>query len=80
MQSLVFSEIRALGTMSFKQLIFDDLEEIVLPADLLVDPTNKEIEAPQDSRFQMAKRMDDFMTRATDVHPSNSKIRPHLLI
>jgi hypothetical protein len=72
--------MRVLGTMSLKQLIFDDLEEIVLPADLLIDPTNKEIEAPQDSRFQMAKRMDDFVTRAADVHPSTSKLYPHLLI
>ena len=53
--------------MSFKQLLFDDLEEVVLPADLLVDPANGEVEAPQDPRFQILKRMDSFVTRAADV-------------
>ena len=59
--------MRVLGTMSFKQLLFDDLEEVVLPADLLVDPANGEVEAPQDPRFQILKRMDNFVTRAADV-------------
>ena len=59
--------MRVLGTMSFKQLLFDDLEEVVLPADLLVDPANGEVEAPQDPRFQILKRMDSFVTRAADV-------------
>ena len=53
--------------MSFKQLIFNDLEEIVLPADILVDTTNSEIEAPQDARFQIAKRMEAFVARVGQV-------------
>lgn len=53
--------------MSFKNLLFDDLEEIVLPADVLVDPANGDIEAPQDPRFQIKKKMDAFVTRAADV-------------
>ena len=53
--------------MSIKQLLFDDLEEISLPADILVDGTNSGIEAPQDPRFQIAKKMDEFVQRAADV-------------
>ena len=67
LQSLIFSKMRVLGRMSFKQLLFDDLEETVLPADLLVDPSNGDVEAPQDPRFQILKRMNDFVTRAADV-------------
>ena len=74
MQSMVFSEMRVLGTMSFKQLVFDDLEEIVLPADVLVDSANGDVEVPQDPRFQMAKRMNDFVTRAADVSLSIGKM------
>lgn len=57
--------------MSFKKLLFDDLEEIVLPASLLIDPANGDIEAPQDPRFQILKKMDAFVTRAADVSTVN---------
>ena len=67
LQSFVFSEMRVLGTMSFKQLLFDDLDEIVLTADALIDTANEKVEAPQDPRFQIAKRMNNFITRAADV-------------
>lgn len=53
--------------MSFKKLVFDDLKEIVLPANLLVDPANENVEAPQDPRFQIWKKMDSFVIRAADV-------------
>ena len=53
--------------MSLKQLLMDNLEEISLPADTLMDEANWDVEAPQDPRFQMAKRMDDFIRRAADV-------------
>lgn len=54
--------------MSFKQLLFHDLEELVLPADPLLEATNGDVEAPQDPRFQMAKKMDAFVTRAADPY------------
>ena len=53
--------------MSFKQLLFDDLEDTVLPASILVDPANSDVEAPQDPRFQILRKMDLFVTRAADV-------------
>ena len=64
---MIFSDMRALTTFSIKQLIFRDLEEIVLPADELLDHGYDTVEAPQDPRFQIAKRMDQFVTRVGDV-------------
>ncbi len=59
--------MRVLGTISLKEFLFDDLEELVLPADILIDLANRDIEAPQDPRFQISKRMDAFVERAADV-------------
>lgn len=56
-----------LANFSFEQVMLDDLEEIVLPADVLVDQTNSDAEAPQDPRFQIAQRMNDFILRAANV-------------
>ena len=50
-----------------KKFLFDDFEELVLPADVLIDPENGDIEAPQDPRFQISKRMDAFVTKAANV-------------
>lgn len=50
-----------------QQLLFDDLAELVLPADVLIDPANNDIEVPQDPRFQIAGRMDTFLSRAGQV-------------
>ena len=53
--------------MSFKKLIFDDLEEIVLPEDVVLDEANSEVEAPQDPRFQISRIMRDFLSKSADV-------------
>ena len=50
-----------------KQLLFDDLAEIVLPADVLLDERNADVELPGDPRFEMVKGMDDFASRACQV-------------
>ena len=67
LQSLIFSEMRVLGAISLKQFLFDDFEELVLPADILIDSVNREIEAPQDPRFQISRRMDSFVAKAANV-------------
>ena len=64
---MIFSEMRVLGIISIKKFLFDDFEELVLPADVLIDPANGDIEAPQDPRFQISKRMDAFVTKAANV-------------
>ena len=59
-----------LGRMSIKQFIFDDLAELVLPLDILVDPQNSEVEAPQDPRFHIAQKMELFVSRVGQVSTS----------
>ena len=53
--------------MSIDRFIFEDLAEVVLPADILVDPGNSEVEAPQDSRFKISERMRMFVSRVGEV-------------
>lgn len=62
--------MKVLGRMSIKQLLFDDIAEIVLPADPLVDLHYGEVEVPRDPRFQIAKSMDAFVTRVSEVRSS----------
>ena len=56
-----------LGKLSVKQLLYYDLAEIVLPADILLDVRNWGVEHPGDRRFQIRKRMDEFAARAGQV-------------
>ena len=55
------------GLSSTKQMLFDELADLVLPADILLDPANHEVEVPQDPRFHMARIMDKFTTRVVQV-------------
>lgn len=61
--------MKVLGEITITKLIYDDLAEIVLPADILLDPANGNVEAPHDPRFQMAKEMSGFVLRIGDVGP-----------
>ena len=67
LQSLIAGEAKSEDTNSFKQFIFDDLGEIVLPANLLIDPANDLVEAPNDPRFQIARKLEDFVARGGEV-------------
>lgn len=67
LQSLIFHDMKVLGTITITRLIFEDLEEMVLPADILLDPANGNVEAPHDPRFQIAKEMREFVLRIGDV-------------
>ncbi|KAL8728353.1 MAG: hypothetical protein Q9181_005374 [Wetmoreana brouardii] len=66
LQSLVFHDMKVLGKITITKLIFDDLEELVLPADILIDPANGNVEAPHDPRFQIAKEMRGLVLRIGD--------------
>ena len=59
--------MKVLGTFTITKFIFDDLEEMVLPADILLDPANTNVEPPHDPRFQIAREMRDFVLRVGDV-------------
>ncbi|MCJ1249982.1 hypothetical protein MMC30_007208 [Trapelia coarctata] len=43
------------------QFYFNDLTEIVLPAPILVDVKNFDVEAPHDPRFQISEKMNKFV-------------------
>ncbi|KAI4239402.1 MAG: hypothetical protein LQ349_000423 [Xanthoria aureola] len=66
LQSLLFHDMRVLGKITITTLIYDDLAELVLPADVLLDPANGNVEAPHDPRFQLAKKMSGFVLRIGD--------------
>jgi hypothetical protein len=50
-----------------KQLLVGELADMVLPADILLDTANGNVEAPQDARFQLARCLDSFITRVRHV-------------
>ncbi|EFX05788.1 amino-acid n-acetyltransferase subunit [Grosmannia clavigera kw1407] len=64
MQDLIFADNIMLGQMSIRQVMDDDLALLVLPASMLLDPTNDEVEAVQDPRFAVAQHMEEFRQRA----------------
>ncbi|KAL8912645.1 MAG: hypothetical protein Q9171_002370 [Xanthocarpia ochracea] len=66
LQSLIFNDMKVLGKITITKLIYDDLAELVLPADALLDPANGNVEAPHDPRFQMAREMGAFVLRIGD--------------
>jgi len=66
-QSLILNEMKVLDQMSIKQLLYYDLEEITLPASVLIDPTNDEYEAPQHPRYQINAKMETLISRSADV-------------
>lgn len=82
LQSLLFEDMKILKRKSIQEVLYDDLAETVLPADLLIDRQNHEIEFVQDPRFQIAKRMNEFVLRASEVRrrrrekKGNSFFRP----
>ncbi len=75
--------MKVLGKITITKLIYDDLAELVLPADALLDPANGNVEAPHDPRFQMAREMGAFVLRIGDVgalpRPSNSHVLNQLV-
>ncbi|KAL8817087.1 MAG: hypothetical protein Q9223_004014 [Gallowayella weberi] len=66
LQSLIFHNMKALGQVTITKLIYDDLAELVLPAAILLDPANGNVEAPHDPRFHMVKEMNGFVLRVGD--------------
>ncbi|KAL1907463.1 N-alpha-acetyltransferase, non-catalitic subunit [Sporothrix stenoceras] len=63
-QSLIFADNIMLGQHSIRQIMDDDLSIVVLPANLLLDPINDEIEVVKDPRFALAKQMEEFRNRS----------------
>lgn len=67
LQSLIFRNYGIPERSTTKELLYKDLEELVLPASLLLDPANEYVEAPHDDRFQIARRMERAVDTICDV-------------
>lgn len=57
-----------LGHKSIREILDDDLATITLPASLLLDRANDEIEVPTDPRFLIASRVELFRQRAASSY------------
>ncbi|KAI1001414.1 hypothetical protein K3495_g6783 [Podosphaera aphanis] len=68
LQHYLFSDMIILGSMSIRQVIDDDLAITVLPAHVLLDRSNDEIEIPFDPRHKMAAQMEYFRSRAAGCY------------
>ncbi|OAX84148.1 hypothetical protein ACJ72_01475 [Emergomyces africanus] len=66
-QSLLVHDMEILGAVDVKDFFYDALAELVLPYSQLLDRKNEEVEAPSNSRFQIAKHMDNFVKRAAQA-------------
>ncbi|KAL8789606.1 MAG: hypothetical protein Q9213_001042 [Squamulea squamosa] len=77
LQSLIFHDMKVLGKITITKLIHDDLAELMLPADVLLDSANSNVEAPHDPRFQMAKEMNGFILRVGDAENLDVELRKY---
>ncbi|KAJ5543567.1 NatC N(alpha)-terminal acetyltransferase Mak10 subunit [Penicillium sp. DV-2018c] len=63
LQALIVSNMTILGAVPVKQFLYDELAELVLPANVLLEANTDEVEMPSNPRFQIAQKMDSFMKR-----------------
>ncbi|KAL9579739.1 MAG: hypothetical protein Q9212_004928 [Teloschistes hypoglaucus] len=77
LQSILFHDMKILGTVTITKLVFDDLEELTLPADILLDPANGNVEAPQNPRFQIAQAMREHVLRIGDAESLDVELRKY---
>lgn len=54
-------DMTILGAVSVKQFLYDELAELVLPANLLLEANTDDVELPTDPRFQIAQQMNGFV-------------------
>lgn len=64
------NDLTILGSVSIKQLLYDDLAGLVLPSSVLLQADMDETEMPSNPRFQIAKLMDGFVKRFAQVGPT----------
>lgn len=69
---MIVNNMTILGAVPVKQFLYDELAELVLPSSILLEANMDDIEVPSDPRFQIAKQMDAFVQRFSQVctfHP-----------
>ncbi|TKX19480.1 hypothetical protein C1H76_8329 [Elsinoe australis] len=68
MQGLLFKSSSVLSTYPHLDLLLSDIRTLVLPASSLLFPQNWETELPSSPRFQIARKLDDFLTRSLEEY------------
>ena len=63
----MFGKFKLPSKSETKGYFLDELQQLVLPADPLLDPANAMVEAPHDDRFQMAQGIDQILENVVDV-------------
>lgn len=53
--------------LNIEDYFLDELQQLVLPADPLLDPRNRLVEAPKDDRFHMAQGIQKFIDNVLEV-------------
>ena len=68
MQGLYFKNSMIANIVPHIDILITDLRELVMAGDPLFSADNWEVELPSDPRYQLARKVDDFLTRATDEY------------
>ncbi|GAM83681.1 hypothetical protein ANO11243_016700 [Dothideomycetidae sp. 11243] len=68
MQGLLFKGASVLGQLPHADLILNDIRLTVLPASDLLDQKNWSIELPSSPRYEIARKIDDFIVRSLDEY------------
>jgi hypothetical protein len=68
MQGLLFKGAKVLAKTPHLDLLLEDIRSLVLVGDPLLDPANWQVELPSDPRYQSARHIDEFMSKAMDEY------------
>ncbi|KAL1306490.1 hypothetical protein AAFC00_005185 [Neodothiora populina] len=68
LQGILFKESRFAASIDHIDILVTDIRELVLAGDAILDPRNWEIELPSDPRHQVARKIDEFMSKALDEY------------
>ncbi|GAB7340703.1 hypothetical protein MBLNU457_7090t1 [Dothideomycetes sp. NU457] len=68
MQGMLFRNNEIMNRVPHIDLLVSDMRELVLAGDTLLDPANWETEMPSDPRYQLARKVDEFLSKASDEY------------
>jgi len=68
MQGMMFRNNEVMNRIPHVDLLVSDMRELVLAGDTLLDPANWETEMPSDPRYQLARKVDEFLGKASDEY------------
>ncbi|KAJ5888620.1 hypothetical protein N7495_008661 [Penicillium taxi] len=64
LQALIVSDMMTImAAIPAKQLIYEDIAELVLPSSIILEASKDETEVPSDPRFQIAQLMEGFVKK-----------------